>query len=94
MTHSKVVHSMSEEQIADADVQKLPSNDLSCKHRRTSVERRSDTRASGTWKASLVQKVKMYTKPRLGVDRRKKVAERTVVVRSLLTPEEIEALIK
>jgi hypothetical protein len=90
VTHSKVKHNISEEQIADADVQKDPYG----KHRRTSVERRSDTRAFGDWKASLVQRVKMYTKPRLGVDRRKKVAERTLVVRSLLTPEEIEALIK
>jgi hypothetical protein len=94
VTHSKVKHNISEEHIADADVQKLPSYLSYGKHRRTSVERRSDTCAFGDWKASLAQRVKMYTKPRLGVDRRKKVAERTLVVRPLLTPEEIEALIK
>ena len=76
-----------------ADAQKLPTYDWYGKQRRTSIERRSDIRTPGERKFSLIQRMKMFIKPRLGVDRRKKVAEQTKIVESLLTPEEIEALI-
>ena len=88
--HSTVIHNTS----TSADVQKLPSYDYSGEHRRTSVERRSDIRAPSDRKVSLVQRIKMYIKQRIRVDRRKKVTKQTMIVESLLTPEEIEALIK
>ena len=95
MTHSITFrHSISKDQIAGADVKELPSYEFSGENRRRTVERRSHTRAPGDWQTSLIQRVKMYIKPRIGVDRRKKVAVRTLSVVSLLTPEEIEALIK
>ncbi|GLX80358.1 hypothetical protein tinsulaeT_36980 [Thalassotalea insulae] len=88
------MHNTSKEQIAGADVQKLSSYDWSGDRRRTSVERRSDIRTPDTRRVSLVQWIRMYIKPRLGVDRRKKVAKRSMYVEPLLTQEEIEALIK
>ena len=76
-----------------ADAQNLSPYDWSGKHRRTSIERRSDICTPSKRKVSLIQRMKMFIKPRLGVDLRKKVAEQTKIVESLLTPEEIEALI-
>lgn len=93
-SRSMVMHNTSKLQIAGTDAQQLPAYDWSGEHRRTSIERHSDIRTPGKRKVSLIQKIKMFIKPRLGVDRRKKVAERTLIVEPVLTPEEIEALIK
>lgn len=88
------MNNTSREQMEVADAQKPRGDVWSGEHRRASVERRSDSRVAGDRKWTLIQRVKMYINPRLGVDRRKNVGKETTRVESILTAEEIEALIE
>jgi len=65
--------------------------------RRTSSERRQDTRLDSNSKRSVKAKIRSIIGGRLGVDRRKGdrrvVERRSTSIRSLVTPEELDALL-